>query len=84
MYTAPQKRFRPRSEEDVLESIRRCGEKGALAHVQGSVIRAVATCPFLYRSNLLGGRSNPGRMLASKTGSALLLLFSERPISANS
>ena len=26
MYTAPQKRFRPRGEEDVLESIRRCGE----------------------------------------------------------
>ena len=25
MYTAPQKRFRPRSEEEVLESIRRCG-----------------------------------------------------------
>jgi len=27
MYTAPQKRFRPRSEEEVLESIRRCSEK---------------------------------------------------------
>src|SRR5208283_3415435 len=27
MYSAPQKRFRPRSEEEVLESIRRCGEK---------------------------------------------------------
>ena len=27
MYTAPQKRFRPRSEEEVLESIRRCGEE---------------------------------------------------------
>ena len=27
MYTAPQKRFRPRSEEEVLESIRRCGEQ---------------------------------------------------------
>ena len=27
MYTAPQKRFRPRDEEDVLESIRRCGEQ---------------------------------------------------------
>lgn len=26
MYTAPQKRFRPRREEEVLESIRRCGE----------------------------------------------------------
>jgi radical SAM superfamily enzyme YgiQ (UPF0313 family) len=26
MYTAPQKRFRPRGEEEVLESIRRCGE----------------------------------------------------------
>jgi len=26
MYTAPQKRFRPRAEEEVLESIRRCGE----------------------------------------------------------
>ncbi len=26
MYTAPQKRFRPRNEEEVLESIRRCGE----------------------------------------------------------
>ncbi len=25
MYTAPQKRFRPRNEEEVLESIRRCG-----------------------------------------------------------
>lgn len=25
MYTAPQKRFRPRGEEEVLESIRRCG-----------------------------------------------------------
>jgi radical SAM superfamily enzyme YgiQ (UPF0313 family) len=25
MYTAPQKRFRPRAEEEVLESIRRCG-----------------------------------------------------------
>ncbi len=27
MYTAPQKRFRPRDEEEVLESIRRCGEE---------------------------------------------------------
>ncbi len=27
MYTAPQKRFRPRSEEEVLESIRRCREE---------------------------------------------------------
>ncbi len=27
MYTAPEKRFRPRSEEEVLESIRRCGEE---------------------------------------------------------
>jgi radical SAM superfamily enzyme YgiQ (UPF0313 family) len=27
MYTAPQKRFRPRSEEEVLESIKRCGEE---------------------------------------------------------
>jgi len=27
MYTAPQKRFRPRDEEEVLDSIRRCGEK---------------------------------------------------------
>ena len=27
MYTAPQKRFRPRAEEEVLESIRRCGEE---------------------------------------------------------
>ena len=27
MYTAPQKRFRPRGEEDVLESIRRCAEE---------------------------------------------------------
>jgi radical SAM superfamily enzyme YgiQ (UPF0313 family) len=26
MYAAPQKRFRPRDEEEVLESIRRCGE----------------------------------------------------------
>jgi radical SAM superfamily enzyme YgiQ (UPF0313 family) len=26
MYTSPQKRFRPRAEEEVLESIRRCGE----------------------------------------------------------
>ena len=29
MYTAPQKRFRPRDEEEVLESIRRCGERSA-------------------------------------------------------
>jgi len=27
MYTAPQKRFRPRSEEEVLESILRCREQ---------------------------------------------------------
>ena len=27
MYTAPQKHFRPRPEEEVLESIRRCGEE---------------------------------------------------------
>ena len=27
MYTAPQKRFRPRDEAEVLESIRRCGEE---------------------------------------------------------
>ena len=27
MYTDPQKRFRPRAEEEVLESIRRCGEE---------------------------------------------------------
>jgi radical SAM superfamily enzyme YgiQ (UPF0313 family) len=27
MYTAPQKRFRPRSEEEIFESIRRCGEQ---------------------------------------------------------
>jgi radical SAM superfamily enzyme YgiQ (UPF0313 family) len=27
MYTAPQKRFRPRSEEEVLETIRRCAEQ---------------------------------------------------------
>ncbi len=27
MYTAPQKRFRPRDEEEVLESIKRCGEE---------------------------------------------------------
>jgi radical SAM superfamily enzyme YgiQ (UPF0313 family) len=27
MYTAPQKRFRPRNEEEVLESIRRCAEQ---------------------------------------------------------
>jgi radical SAM superfamily enzyme YgiQ (UPF0313 family) len=27
MYTAPQKRFRPRSEEEVLESIRRCADQ---------------------------------------------------------
>jgi radical SAM superfamily enzyme YgiQ (UPF0313 family) len=26
MYTAPQKRFRPRGEDEILESIRRCGE----------------------------------------------------------
>ena len=26
MYTAPQKRFRPRAEEEVLESIERCGQ----------------------------------------------------------
>ena len=26
MYTAPQKRFRPRAEEEVLESIKRCGQ----------------------------------------------------------
>ncbi len=26
MYTAPQKRFRPRSEDEVLESIKRCGQ----------------------------------------------------------
>ncbi|WP_363350811.1 radical SAM protein [Methylocystis echinoides] len=26
MYTAPQKRFRPRDEEDIRESLRRCGE----------------------------------------------------------
>jgi radical SAM superfamily enzyme YgiQ (UPF0313 family) len=26
MYTAPQKRFRPRSEDEILESIKRCGE----------------------------------------------------------
>jgi radical SAM superfamily enzyme YgiQ (UPF0313 family) len=35
MYTAPQKRFRPRAEEEVLESIRRCGEE------YGSGIRRV-------------------------------------------
>ncbi len=27
MYTAPQKRFRPRAEDEVLESIKRCGEQ---------------------------------------------------------
>jgi len=27
MYTAPQKRFRPRDEEEVIESIRRCGDQ---------------------------------------------------------
>jgi radical SAM superfamily enzyme YgiQ (UPF0313 family) len=27
MYTAPQKRFRPRDQEEVLENIRRCGEQ---------------------------------------------------------
>jgi radical SAM superfamily enzyme YgiQ (UPF0313 family) len=27
MYAAPQKRFRPGSEEEVLESVRRCGEQ---------------------------------------------------------
>ncbi|MGO8955718.1 MAG: radical SAM protein [Rhodomicrobium sp.] len=27
MYSSPQKRFRPRAEEEVLESIRRCGEE---------------------------------------------------------
>jgi radical SAM superfamily enzyme YgiQ (UPF0313 family) len=27
MYTAPQKRFRPRDEEDVLDSIKRCGDQ---------------------------------------------------------
>ena len=27
MYTAPQKRFRPRDEQEVLDSIRRCGEE---------------------------------------------------------
>ena len=27
MYTDPQKRFRPRSEEEVFENIRRCGEQ---------------------------------------------------------
>ncbi len=27
MYTAPQKRFRPRAEQEVLDSIRRCGEE---------------------------------------------------------
>ncbi|MGJ0425096.1 radical SAM protein [Methylocystis sp.] len=27
MYTAPQKRFRPRDEEEVLESVQRCGEQ---------------------------------------------------------
>ncbi len=35
MYTAPQKRFRPRGEEEVFESIRRCGEQfgGSLKRV---------------------------------------------------
>jgi len=28
MYTDPQKKFRPRAEADVIEEIRRCGEKG--------------------------------------------------------
>ena len=27
MYTAPQKKFRPRDEAEMLESIRRCGEE---------------------------------------------------------
>ena len=31
MYTAPQKKFRPRAEDEVLEEIRRCGETGAQA-----------------------------------------------------
>ena len=35
MYSAPQKRFRPRSEDEVLEGIRRCGEQW------GSEIRRV-------------------------------------------
>jgi radical SAM superfamily enzyme YgiQ (UPF0313 family) len=35
MYTAPQKRFRPRSEDEVLESIRRCGK------TSGSEVRRV-------------------------------------------
>lgn len=29
MYTAPQKKFRPRAEEELLDEIRRCGESGA-------------------------------------------------------
>ena len=29
MYTEPQKRFRPRNEEEVLESIRRCADRGS-------------------------------------------------------
>jgi len=33
MYTAPQKRFRPRDEQEVIESILQCGEKFG-AHVQ--------------------------------------------------
>lgn len=31
MYTAPQKKFRPRAEDEVLEEIRRCGETGVQA-----------------------------------------------------
>ncbi len=30
MYTAPQKKFRPRAEEEILNEIRRCGESGLL------------------------------------------------------
>ncbi len=65
MYTAPQKRFRPRSEEEVLESIRRCGEEmGAgvkrVFHSDGDAmtlsIRRLATVLEAIRRDLPGVR----------------------------
>ena len=43
MYTAPQKRFRPRDEAEVQESLRRCGE------IDGAISSSASSSPTATR-----------------------------------
>src|SRR5215472_14465111 len=56
MYTAPQKRFRPRSEEEVLENIGRCREQLADGDAMTLSTRRLVTVLEAIRRDLPGVR----------------------------